>query len=181
MKFLLTGQESERLIFRKLEESDFDWWMGFASNKMATRYFSFAENSNPRKFCQFWFDKVFERYKNNTGGHNVLVNKFTNERVGMCGLLVQEIDGTKELEIGYSLHPDFWKQGYATEAAIKCKVFAFENSFADSLISIIHKENAASMKVAKANGMEVEKSVIFNEIPVLIFRIYHNSTNHHKR
>ncbi|MBN1984652.1 MAG: GNAT family N-acetyltransferase, partial [Prolixibacteraceae bacterium] len=117
MKYMLTGHKSARLVFRNLEETDFDWWMGFASNKTATRFFDFTGDLEPRQFCRLWFDKIFERYNSNTGGHNVLVHKKSGEQIGMCGLLLQEVDGLEELEIGYSIHPAFWKQGYATEAA----------------------------------------------------------------
>jgi RimJ/RimL family protein N-acetyltransferase len=90
----------------------------------------------------------------------------------MCGLLVQEVDGIKELEIGYSLHPAFLGKGYATEAAMKMRDFAFENNFADSLISIVHVDNLKSANVALRNGMTLEKTTNFKEIPVNIFRIF---------
>ncbi|MCG6189033.1 GNAT family N-acetyltransferase [Maribellus maritimus] len=172
MKYLLTGQESKRLLYRNLEETDFEWWLEFTSDKEATRYFDFTENLNPEEFCRFWFDKVFERYRENTGGHNVLVDKITGERIGMCGLLVQEVDGILEMEIGYSIHPKFWRMGYATEASNECREFAFKRDFADSLISIVHKENIASMEVAKNNKMEFEKDAVFKGAPVFIFRVF---------
>ena len=118
-----------------------------------------------------WFNKVFDRYKNDTGGHNVLIERQTGKPVGMCGLLVQEVDGVSELEIGYSLHPDFWGKGYATEAAQKCRDFAFENNYADSLISIVHVDNNSSAKVAQRNGMKLDKTTVYKGIPVNIFRI----------
>lgn len=172
---MLTGHKSARLVFRNLEETDFDWWMGFASNKTATRFFDFTGDLEPRQFCRLWFDKIFERYNSNTGGHNVLVHKKSGEQIGMCGLLLQEVDGLEELEIGYSIHPAFWKQGYATEAAIECRKFAFQNHFAGSLISIIHKENIASMGVARNIGMKIEKSTIYKGLPVYIFRVRSNN------
>jgi [ribosomal protein S5]-alanine N-acetyltransferase len=171
MKYLLEEQQSERLNFRKLEETDFEWWMEFSSHPEATRYFDFSENIIPEEFCKLWFKKVFDRYKNDLGGHNVLVERITGKPVGMCGLLVQEVDGISELEIGYSLHPAFWGKGYATEAARKCRDFAFENNFAESLISIVHVDNTASAKVAMRNGMKLEKTTVYKGIPVNIFRI----------
>lgn len=171
MKYLLENQESERLVFRKVEETDFNWWMEFCSNKEATRYFDFTGNLNPKDFCQVWFNKIAERYKNNSGGHNVLIHKKTGERVGMCGLLIQEVDGVNELEIGYSIHPKYWKRGFASEAAQKCKLFAFQNNFADSLISIIHVENIGSQKVAKNNGMYLDKTTNYKGIEVHIYRV----------
>lgn len=85
--------------------------------------------------------------------------------------MVQEVDGINELEIGYSHHPAFWGKGYATEAAQKCRDFAFENNFAETLISIVHVDNTASAKVATRNGMKLEKTTVYKEIPVNIFRI----------
>jgi len=171
MKYLLEGQKSERLKFRKLEEADFDWWVEFSSNQDATRYFDFSENLIPEDFCRLWFNKVFDRYKNNTGGHNVLVELETGKPVGMCGLLVQEVDGINELEIGYSLHPAFWGKGFATEAARKCREFAFDNSFAESLISIVHVDNSQSANVAIRNGMTLEKTTEYKGIQVNVFRV----------
>jgi RimJ/RimL family protein N-acetyltransferase len=81
------------------------------------------------------------------------------------------VDDIQELEIGYSILPKFWNQGYATEAARKCKEHAFQNDFSDSLISIIHIKNIQSEKVARKNGMELDKKTIFKEMPVNIFRI----------
>jgi RimJ/RimL family protein N-acetyltransferase len=172
MKYLLEGQQSERLSYRILEETDFDWWMEFSSNPEATCYFDFSENIKPEDFCRLWFNKVFERYKNYTGGHNVLIESETGTRVGMCGLLVQEVDGVKELEIGYSLHPAFWRRGFATEAARKCRDFAFAGNFAESLISIVHADNTASANVALRNGMKLEKATYYKGIPVNVFRVW---------
>jgi len=143
----------------------------FSSNQDATRYFDFSENLIPEDFCRLWFNKVFDRYKNNTGGHNVLVELETGKPVGMCGLLVQEVDGINELEIGYSLHPAFWGKGFATEAARKCREFAFDNSFAESLISIVHVDNSQSANVAIRNGMTLEKTTEYKGIQVNVFRV----------
>jgi len=105
------------------------------------------------------------------GGMNVLINKNTDAFIGQCGLLVQIVDGIQELEVGYSMLPKYWKQGYATEAAQKCKAFAKENAFAKSIISIIHVDNIPSQKVAINNGMHLDKTTEYDENPVHIFRV----------
>ncbi len=78
---------------------------------------------------------------------NALIKKENYAFVGQCGL-IHTVDGVEELEIGYSLMPEFRGKGYALEAAKKCKDFAFENNLSDSLISIIHIDNKESEKVA---------------------------------
>jgi len=167
MKYLLTGQETERLKFRLLKPEDFNCWMDLFKAKNVTKYLQLDPKLSESELCKIWFDKAFHRYENDLGGLNVLIDKKTNRLVGQCGLLIQNIEKIERLEIGYSLLPEFWNQGFASEAAIKCKNYAFENNFADSLISMIHIDNLSSEKVALKNGMSFEKKLnSFN-----IFRI----------
>jgi RimJ/RimL family protein N-acetyltransferase len=67
--------------------------------------------------------------------------------------------------------PAFRGKGYATEAAIKCKQVAFEQNYSASLISIIVPENKASIGVALANGMQLDKTTMSNGDRVHIYRI----------
>jgi [ribosomal protein S5]-alanine N-acetyltransferase len=81
------------------------------------------------------------------------------------------LDGAEELEIDYSLMPSQQGKGYAIEAAKKCKEVAFENQLSPSIISIIHIHNEASAKVAINNGMLLDKSTLYNNSPVNVYRI----------
>lgn len=168
--YLLTGQETKRLLFRKLKLADFDAWLPFHQNPLSSNFWE-GLPEDPIDACQHWFDKAFYRYENKLGGMNALIDKKTNEFIGQCGLLVQTVDGIKELEIGYSILPKHWRQGYATEAAQKCKMFAKENNFVESIISTIHIDNIPSQKVAIKNGMHLDKTTVYNNNPVHIFRI----------
>ncbi len=169
-KYLLENQASERLIFRKLTASDFDDWLPFYHNPKSTQFWE-GLPTDPVKACQEQFNRVFERYENDLGGMNALISKESGELVGICGLLVQTVDNVQELEIGYSMLPKYWLQGYAIEAAQKCKKYAFDNNFSDSLISIIHVDNVPSQKVAKKNGMCLDKTTTYKDNPVHIFRV----------
>ncbi|MGI9546883.1 MAG: GNAT family N-acetyltransferase [Flavobacteriaceae bacterium] len=170
MNYLLDGQESERLFFRKVLKTDFDAWLPFHQEPLSSLYFA-TELQEPRIACQNWFDKVFYRYDNNLGGLNALISKETGKLVGMCGLLIQTVDEIEELEIGYSILPEHWKNGYASEAAIRCRKYATEHQFRESIISIIHIDNIPSQKVALKNGMLLDKTTTYKDIPVHIFRI----------
>lgn len=169
-KYLLEGQTTERLLFRSIQPSDFDDWLPFYHEPKSTQFWE-GLPSDPIEACQLQFDRIFERYENDLGGMNALVLKETGQLVGICGLLVQTVDHLEELEIGYSVLPQFWQQGFAIEAAQKCKEFAFEHRFADSLISIIHVDNVPSQKVALKNGMYLQKTTSYKDNPVHIFRV----------
>ncbi|MES2560176.1 MAG: GNAT family N-acetyltransferase [Bacteroidota bacterium] len=174
-KYSLEGQETERILFRKITEADFDDWLIFCKYPDSLTYIFSQEQlavEDPVERCKMWFARVFNRYEKGLGGMNALIDKRTNELVGQCGLLIQTIDDLEEMEIGYSLMPAHRGKGYAIEAAKKCKQFAFENNFRDSLISTIHIDNHASAKVAVANGMHLDKTTVSNGDPVNIYRIF---------
>jgi len=173
-KYSLEGQETERLLFRKITEQDFDTWLAFCKYPDSLKYIFSQEQlkvEDPIERCRIWFNRVFNRYENGLGGMNALIEKQTGAFVGQCGLLIQTIDDMEELEIGYSLMPAFRGKGYANEAAIKCKEFAFENDFATSIISVIVPENTDSIKVAMNNGMKLDKTTTSNGDMVNIYRI----------
>lgn len=176
-KYSLEGQETERLLFRKITEQDFDTWLAFCKYPDSLKYIFSQEQlkvEDPIERCRIWFNRVFNRYENGLGGMNALIEKQTGAFVGQCGLLIQTIDDMAELEIGYSLMPAFRGKGYASEAAIKCKEFAFANDYATSLISVIVPENTDSIKVALNNGMKLDKTTTSNGDVVNIYRINKN-------
>lgn len=160
MKLLLDGQETDRLAFRKLKPSDFDAWLPFRQDARSMEYWK-GTPVDPLAACQEWFDRIFYRYNHKLEGMNALIAKNSGDFVGQCGLLIQQVDEVEELEIGYSMLPKYRQMGYTTEAAKKCKSFAFENSATASLISIIQANNEPSKKVALNNGMFKEKTTIY--------------------
>lgn len=172
MKYLLEGEETERLRLRLLADSDFETWTALFENTEAARFVGMDTRWNPVQCCQTWFERSKSRYENDLGGMNVLVHKQTGELIGQAGLLIQEVAGEKIMEVGYSILPKYWAMGYATEAARYLRDRAFAcNYAADALYSIIHIENTGSMKVAERNGMQIHRSIEFKGMPVHIFRI----------
>jgi len=69
--------------------------------------------------------------------------------VGDCGLVIQEVDGIEELEVGYHFNRKYWGRGFATEAARACMDYAFERLGRRRVISMIRPDNAPSRRVAE--------------------------------
>ena len=169
---LLDGHKSARLNFRSIQPDDFETWLPFYEDPESTRYWE-GIPTDPVLACKEQFHRIFERYEKNLGGMNALISRTDHVFVGMCGLLLQEIDGKKDWEIGYSLLPRYWGMGYATEAAQYCKKIAFDKGLAESLISIIHINNLPSQHVALRNGMKRGHQTVYKDNPVYIYRICH--------
>lgn len=170
MQLLLDGQNTNRLMFRTLTPSDFNAWLPFHQDPKTSQYWS-GLPSNPMTACTHDFERTFHRYANHMGGKLALILKGSDTLIGLSGLLVQNIDGVAEIEIAYSLLPKYWRQGFALEAALKCKELASSHRLAASLVSIIHIHNIPSQRVAQKLGMAITSTTTYHNNPVHIYRI----------
>jgi [ribosomal protein S5]-alanine N-acetyltransferase len=169
----LTGLRTERLVFRRLTRADTRWWMGYIDNATAIRFMPFTVGSHAD--CAMMIQRSIDRYAKDGSGLNALLLE-DGTPVGQCGLLTQEVDGLAELEVGYHLLPAFWGKGYASEAAVACKRFAFEHRLAPSVISLIDPENTLSRAVAKKNGMVPGPRTEHRGVPADVWRVFPTAT-----
>jgi [ribosomal protein S5]-alanine N-acetyltransferase len=167
--YILNDIESDRLTYRKVTQTDFDAWLPFFYDPTSTTFLG-TFNGTHEERCQSWIDRINWRYSNQNG-LMALIDKNTNALVGQCGLLKQIVDEIDEIEIGYHILPQYRRMGYASEAAIRCKQYAFDNNLTASIISIIHPDNFKSAAVATKNGMAIEKQSTHHDMPTNIFRI----------
>ena len=142
--------ETERLMFRKLRQSDFaDLCKMLQDEAVMYAY----EGAFSDREVQDWLDRQIVRYREDGVGLYAVILKETGELIGQCGLTMQEIPGRRVLEVGYLFQKAYWHQGYATEAARAWKEYAFRELGAEEVFSIIRDTNLASRRVALRNGM----------------------------
>lgn len=144
--------ETDRLILREMTQADYDALCKILCDEevMRTAY----ENAFSKEEAQNWLNRHLKRYKVLGGGLWAVVLKETNEMIGQCGLTWQDWEDQEILEIGYLFQKAYWGKGYATEAAIACKRYAFSMLNADSVYSIVRDTNVAAQNVATGNGMK---------------------------
>lgn len=149
-------------------------WSAFFDDKESTEFLfleSLGLNSN-LEIASHIIEKQIIRYTENRFGLQVLINKSTNEFIGLCGLLTQDVNGVNEIEVGYHIFKKYWKQGFATEAAKLFIDYAFKNNLANSIISVIDVDNVKSRRVAEKNGLKIDKLTKWlNDEDVYIYRI----------
>ena len=177
------GHSSDRIITRFLTGEDIPLWAGFFEDEESLRFLpDFGFTSNNEKAAHM-INKQLDRYKEKRYGLQAIINKENGELLGLCGLLLQDVDGTKELEIGYHFFRKNWGKGYATEAARLFKNLGFETQQSDSIVSIIDVGNTRSQQVAIRNGMSLEKQIHWLDLEVYIYRVFNTGktpVNTHK-
>jgi RimJ/RimL family protein N-acetyltransferase len=101
-------------------------------------------------------------------GFWALESKATGEFVGWAGLFNPE--GWPEPEIGWTLLPGARGQGFATEAVLRSRAYAYETLGWKTAISLIRLPNEASIAVAERVGAHLERATIFREAEIGIYR-----------
>lgn len=145
--------ETERLIIREMVQSDLGALCKILCDEQVMR--AAYESAFSVEEAQNWMNRHFKRYEEYGFGLWAVVLKETNEMIGQCGLTIQSWRERELLEIGYLFQKAYWHKGYATEAAIACKEYAFSVLNASSVYSIIKDTHIASQKVAVRNGMKI--------------------------
>jgi len=91
------------------------------------------------------------------------------ELVGWNGL--QHLPETDEVEIGYLLSRDFWGMGLATEGARAGLRFGFQTVGLETIIGLVHPENARSAHVLEKLGMTCTGPAGYFEMDVVRYEI----------
>ncbi len=167
----LSKHYTDRLLIRPLEERDIDDWKIFLADKEFHKFFAFDPSLSLHDLAKQWIDRQMKRYKENTYGLLALTDKETGAFIGQAGLIMQDVEDTKMLEIGYHLLPQYRRKGLASEAAIYFKEFAFANKLSDTIVSMIHVDNVRSQQVAERNGMRRGRFVEFRNLPIYIYEV----------
>jgi ribosomal-protein-alanine N-acetyltransferase len=164
--------ETTRLYLRELCQTDYAALCAILQDKEVMYAYEHAFSDIE---AQEWMDKQCRRYQENGFGLWAVLRKDTKEMIGQCGLTLQDCGGKEVLEIGYLFQKAVWHQGYATEAAIACKHYAFEQVGADEVYSIIRENNLPSQKVAIKNGMTIKGKIVKHyygmEMPHLVYSV----------
>ena len=77
--------------------------------------------------------------------------------IGTCGVLKR--DELPDADVGYSLVPEFWSQGFALEAARAVKDYARDTLGLRRLVAIVAPGNDASARLLEKLGFAFERMI----------------------
>lgn len=122
-----------------------------------------------------WLERQQQRYRRDGYGLWAVILRDSGAMIGQCGITKQDIGGRVVPEIGYLFKKAYWHRGYATEAAIGCRRYAFDVLGLPEVYSIIRDTNTASQRVARRGGMtpcgSIVKHYYHMDMPHILYRV----------
>jgi len=160
--------ETRRLILRHLEPDDLDSLFALYGDADVRRYFpdGVLTYEETREELEWFLDGHPEHAEL---GLWATIHKDTNRFIGRCGLLPWTLDGQFEVEVAYLLAKEFWGQGLGTEAARAVLEYGFSVLRLPRLISLVDRDNVASIRVATKIGMKFERQGADEMGPLLLY------------
>ena len=111
-------------------------------------------------------DRQLEQWRRHGFGLWLVVERSSDEVIGWIGAshptFVPEV--ADRIEIGWTLRPAYWGNGFATEGATAAVSMAFAHLDTDEVISLIHHTNSRSIAVATRLGMRHARDVLHPEL-----------------
>jgi ribosomal-protein-alanine N-acetyltransferase len=165
--------ETPRLSLREMALSDLDFVAEMLADPELMRFYP---RPLSRDESEEWIERQLARYA--TDGHALWLaeDRVSLAPVGQVGLILQDVEGSREPEIGYLIHRPFWRHGLATEAALGVRAHAFGALSVRRVISLVRPENSPSRRVARKLGMKPEREVEFRGLRHLVFTVSREET-----
>lgn len=162
--------ETERLLLRLFRESDLDAYAEMCGDPEVMQYLGGATMTRAESWRSM--ATVLGHWQLRGFGLWAVEERSSSQMVGRVGCWRPE--GWPGLELAWTLRSAFWGRGYATEAANTALDVAFSHLGQSHVISMIHCENQASIRVAGRLGMRREGSAELLGHPVVVHGIRRN-------
>lgn len=158
---------TERLILRNWEERDRDLFHRINSDAKVMEFFGMQRS---RAESDALFDKLRDNINRDGFGFTAAEIAATGECIGFIGINPTDLapilpKGT--IEIGWRLAPEYWGNGYVTEASNAWLAFCFETLGVDQVVSFAVWNNNRSTAVMKRLGMRHDQANDFDHPKVL--------------
>lgn len=143
---------SLRLGFRTWQDDDVDAMAAINADPEVMKYFPALQD---RQQTALFIARMQAMYKTRGYCYFPVETLDTGTFIGFTGLMWQDYDApfTPCTDMGWRLAANAWGKGYATEAAIRCIKYAFEDLKLEKVVATAPGVNLPSIRVMQKAGM----------------------------
>ncbi|MEH6892339.1 GNAT family protein [Bacillus sp. JJ864] len=145
---------TERLCLRPLAIEDAPDVFEYASNPEISTYTVWYPHEILQE-SQIFVQSILDQYESGEMAIYGIELKEEKKIIGTCGFIEYD-ENHHKAELAYALSPNYWGQGFATEAAMACISYGFEKLQLNRIEAGCHASNAQSERVMKRLGMQYD-------------------------
>lgn len=161
--------ETSRLIVREFTLDDLSDCFEIYSQPQTVRYLK-RDPVESLAQMETLLLPVIESFRGKPFGSWAIQHKESGRVIGSS--ILKPLPEDERIEVGWHLHPDHWRKGYATEAARGALGYGFGQQRLTEVFAILLPENSRSRDVAIRLGMSfVELTTQFHGLTLELHRI----------
>ena len=145
---------TKRLLLREYTPDDFAAIYAILSDPETMQHYPEPFDAERIRSWIAWNQKNYRQYG---FGLWAVILKETGSLIGDCGVTMQQIDGETLPEIGYHIGKQYWRQGFAREAASAVRDWFFRHTDSCAVYACMKDTNTASFRTALSVGMKKVK------------------------
>jgi RimJ/RimL family protein N-acetyltransferase len=152
--------ETERLVLRPQKPNDYEAWYAGFSGRLPQQS-KYDEGQVSLEGCDIaWFSGLCDRHQEQAlsdyGYIFGVFSKQTAQHLGNVDLSTIYREEKQWANLGYSIHNQYWKQGFGSEAVRAVLIAGFENLGYHRIEAAINLDNHPSIALARSVGLQKE-------------------------
>ncbi|WP_153462172.1 MULTISPECIES: GNAT family N-acetyltransferase [Sediminibacillus] len=151
---------TKRLIIRPLENPDYDNWLTQFKARQPSRYKYDRGKIDMTECTENWFTALVEKHRALAAVDDAYIfgifRKADGTHLGMIDFSTYERGAFQWGRIGYTIHNQFWRNGYGKEAVKAALQMALTDLGYHRIEAHINLDNNPSINLAVSCGMEYE-------------------------
>ncbi len=152
--------ETERLILRPLEPSDYESWYAGFSGRLPQQH-KYDEGQICLEGCdRDWFADLCDRHQKQALSDYAYIFgvffKQTNQHLGFVDISTIQREEKQWANLGYSIHNQYWRHSFGKESVKAALMAGFETLRYHRIEAAINLDNYPSIALVQSVGLQKE-------------------------
>lgn len=152
--------ETERCRITEYQKHELDLYYALLGDTVVMQHFPRKELLDDLDRCRVSFEKQLQYYREKEGFGVWKAALKNGEHIGHAVLNQPVLSSNGErggpVQLGYSLRPEYWNQGYASEFGRSMLKRGFKELALSEIVAMTSKSNLASARVMQKIGMHFQ-------------------------
>lgn len=149
--------ETERLILKPTDTDDAEFIYALLNSPGWLKNIGDRNVHSIEEAARYIENRMLKQFKEKGFGNYTVIRKLDNAKMGTSGIYARP--GMEEVDIGFSMLPEYMAKGYSYEAAQKMMWLAEHEFNLKNITALTTQDNIASQNLIKKLGLKYIKEI----------------------